>query len=284
MQFVIEAKYMPELPEIETIKRCLENNITGSRITKLTCNRSNLRYVLSPLLDSLVPTSTIKAVRRRAKYLIIDLDNNHSLVIHLAMSGRFTIQSQSYQPIKHDHLLFYLNNKQKLVFNDARRFGMVYIFATATLNNQPILAKLGPEPLLESFSADYLYKLLKNRKASIKNILMNNEFVVGVGNIYVAEALFVAKIHPKTLCCDLSYNEVCELVYAIKNILAKAIIAGGTSLKDFVNADNSLGYFKQELLVYGRSGKECRLCTNLIQRIVQGSRSSFFCPKCQSLS
>ena len=320
---------MPELPEIETLKNCLQNTLIGRTIKEVNLQRSDLRYKLAENLSSNISSTKILALSRRAKYLLIDLDNGYSLAIHLGMSGRLTLQAFDYKIQKHDHIIFILDNKplsklvyeegfeedseqrtamylnvhedsstdradkspsevefrkrsnlSMLVFNDARRFGMIYIFQTA-FPCQKIFGQLGPEPLLDSFNAQYLKEKLVTRKTPIKSALMDNKIVVGIGNIYIAESLFLAEIHPEKICNNLTDSEIGKLVIAIKNILEKAILAGGTTIKDFVNSDSKPGYFKQELLVYGRQGQKCTKCSEFIVRIKQSGRSSFYCPNCQ---
>lgn len=271
---------MPELPEVETLKRYLEKSLIGKTIIKLKQNRINLRYKLEKELESRVQSAKIVNLMRRAKYFILNLDNDYSLIIHLGMSGRFTLQPYNYQSQKHDHLIFYLDNLEQLVFNDARRFGMVYLFQTANLLEQKIFKNLGPEPLSNKYNADYLQSSLSNKKTPIKNALMDNNIIVGIGNIYASESLFLAKIHPQRFSRSLSYEEISRLVIASKTILEKAILAGGTTLRDFVNGDSSPGYFKQELLVYGRDGKPCYNCGTAIVKIKQAGRATFYCPEC----
>lgn len=271
---------MPELPEIETLKRGLQNYLTGRKILEVKLQRPDIRYKLSEELLPRIRDTTILALRRVAKYLLIDLDNDYSIAVHLGMSGRFTIRAFDHMVLKHDHVIFGLDNQWSLVFNDPRRFGMIYIFPTAALG-QKIFGKLGPDPLSKDFNTRYITARLTNRKVPIKNALMDNTFVVGIGNIYASESLFLANISPQRQSCSLVDTELNNLVKSIKNVLAKAILAGGTTIKDFVNSDNKPGYFKQELLVYARQGKKCTKCDNIIIKIKQSGRASFYCPNCQ---
>ena len=199
------------------------------------------------------------------------------------MSGRFTLQNSNYITKKHDHVIFHLNNYKYLVFNDARRFGLIDISLLNELEKHRFFKNLGPEPLSDGFSTEYLYEKLRARNIPIKNSLMDNSIVVGIGNIYASESLFLAKINPMRPSCTLLLNEVENLIAAAKNVLAKAIKAGGTTLKDFVSGDNTPGYFKQELFVYGRNGQNCLACNNIILKIKQSGRATFFCPSCQNL-
>lgn len=271
---------MPELPEVETLKNSLESKLIGLVIKKVEFKRDNLRYKLSAdLADQIVNTNIIN-VRRRAKYLIIDFNNNHSLIVHLGMSGRFTLQPNNYEVKKYDHVVFNLSNNEKLIFNDTRRFGMIYSFRTELLEKD-FFANLALEPLSDSFELQYLKSKLMNKKVPIKNLLMDNRIVVGVGNIYASESLHLAKIHPDKFGKDLNDDEIKNLIAAVKNVLSKAIIAGGTTLKDFVNGDNKPGYFTQQLMIYARDGQECLSCSSSIIKTKHSGRSTFYCEICQ---
>lgn len=273
---------MPELPEIETIKCYLEKHIVNLHIKNFSQKRLNIRYNLAKDLKYLTEGQKISNLQRRAKYLILDLDNSYSIIVHLGMSGRFILASPEYQLQKHDHIQFILENGQQLIFNDARRFGMIYCVQSSDIYSGDFFINLGPEPLLESFNAAYLTKCLKHKKIPIKNAIMDNKIVVGVGNIYAAESLFLSKINPTRASCTLNLEELKCLVSAIKQILAKAIAAGGTTLKDFVSGDNKPGYFKQELACYGRENLPCHRCSMLIKKVVQSGRATYFCPGCQN--
>ncbi len=274
---------MPELPEIETLKRYLEKPIIGKTISTIQQNRSNLRYTLATDLAEKVASTKIQNLIRRAKYLILELNNGYSLVVHLGMSGRFTLQQNHYQLQKHDHVIFYLNSGEQLVFNDHRRFGMIFLFKTSELKKASIFINLGPEPLSDDYNPEYLQAKLVRKKAPIKNVIMDNNIVVGIGNIYASESLFLAGIHPEKPAYMLSYQEIEKLVSANKIVLQKAINAGGTTLKDFVSGDSTPGYFQQELLVYGRAGKACYNCGAIIVKIKQAGRASFYCPTCNRM-
>lgn len=273
---------MPELAEVETLMLYLKKNILNHEIVSFQKNRSNLRYELNPALQELTENSTIIDIQRRAKFLNIKLSNKNSFIVHLGMSGRLTVQPEEYKAQKHDHIQIGFANGKQLVFNDARRFGMVYSCPSSEFDRQDFLKNMGIEPLTDEFNDSYLEKKLKNKNVSIKTAIMDSRIVVGVGNIYAAESLFTSGIHPERLAAGLSSVEVAKLVSAIKIVLTKAIKAGGTTLRDFVNGDNKPGYFKQKLNVYDRAGKPCYFCQNSIKKIKQSGRSSFFCPKCQS--
>lgn len=272
---------MPELAEVETLKRYLEKHIIGDRIILYKQNRHNIRYDLAKDLKLNIENQIIEALDRRAKYLLIHLNNNKSIIIHLGMSGRFTIKDNSYATTKHDHVEIHLASGRLLIFNDPRRFGMVYCVNTDGIDSEKFIAHFGPEPLSDHFNHNYLMDALKKRKAPIKNMLMDNTVVVGVGNIYAAESLFLAKIHPQRIANTINEHEVKNLVIAVKEVLNKAIAAGGTTLRDFVSGNNEPGYFKQELNVYGREDLACKLCTHKIKAFKQAGRSSYYCTYCQ---
>jgi formamidopyrimidine-DNA glycosylase len=274
---------MPELPEVETLKRYLEQHILNKKINTIELNRSNLRYPFSKELTICSKNAVITSIKRIAKYIVMELNSNYCLVIHLGMSGRFTIRTKDYSPIKHDHVIINLDDYSKIIFNDARRFGMIYCCKTAEIYQQKFFKNLGLDPLTELFNTKYLQEHLKSRKIPIKNAIMNNNIVVGVGNIYACESLFKAKINPLLLSKQLNYQQITLLVLAIKEILQQAIAAGGTTLKDFVSGDNKPGYFKQELQIYGRYKEKCYTCNNSIDKVNQAGRTSFFCSNCQKL-
>jgi len=271
---------MPELPEVETLKRCLEQSIINTTITSFNKKRDNIRYKLPDDLESYVKLAKILALRRRAKYLLLDLDNSYSLIVHLGMTGRFTLQDAEYEPTKHDHVIFILDNGMQLVFNDHRRFGMIYAMPTCSIEEQ-FLQSLGVEPLSDDMSKQYLHQKL-HRNMPIKNLLMDNRIVVGIGNIYASESLFMAGILPTKPGNKLSEQDINNLLLAIKLVLTKAISAGGTTLKDFVSGDSKPGYFQQELQVYARENQSCKRCTGIIKKLKQSGRSSFYCEVCQA--
>lgn len=271
---------MPELPEVETLKNCLKQKLINLNINKLEKTRDNMRYKLSDKLEQNVKDSQIVDLRRRAKYLLIDLDNSYSIIFHLGMAGRLTIQPANYTVQKHDHIIIHLDNNQKLVFNDHRRFGMIYAIPTESIEDE-FFGNLGIEPLSKNISTDYLKTRLQTRKVPIKNLIMDNHIIVGVGNIYACESLFMAKINPKRLGNSLQDDEITTLLYSIQKVLTKAILAGGTTVKDFVSGDSKPGYFQQELQVYGRENQLCLSCGEVISRIKQSGRATFYCSSCQ---
>jgi len=273
---------MPELAEVETLKRYMEKHALFEKVREVEVRRAALRYPISiPKLQNDTNSAVIISANRIAKFLTLELDNSNSIIFHLGMSGRLTIKPEDYTSEKHDHVIFKLYSGKNLVFNDPRRFGMIYCCKSSDLRGQVFLKNMGQEPLEDNFSTNYLTSKLLNKKASIKSAIMDSRIVVGIGNIYAAESLFKAKIHPERIACSLSYKEVESLVVSIKEVLTKAINAGGTSLKDFVNGDNKPGYFQQELNVYGRLGKECFVCNSSVRQTKQAGRATYFCPSCQ---
>lgn len=271
---------MPELPEVEILKRSLEGQLMHSTIDRLEKTRDNIRYRLSSQLEKNVQAAKIIMLRRRAKYLVIDLNNAYSIIIHLGMSGRLRLQPNNYEIQKHDHVIFHLQNEQKLVFNDARRFGMVYAIATS-LTDAQFFYNLGVEPLSDNFTLTYFTEKILRRNMPIKTLLMDNQIIVGIGNIYASESLFIAKIDPRKPSNTLTNEEINRLILAVQNVLSKAIDAGGTTLKDFVNGDNKAGYFQQQLQVYARHKQQCLNCSAIIEKIKQAGRATFYCPDCQ---
>ena len=274
---------MPELPEVETLKRSLEKHIVGHKIISLIKRRTSLRSSLDPNLNEKTINSIINNVRRIAKYLIIELNNNNSIIFHLGMTGRLTFRKDTYDLQKHDHIVLVLESGNLLVFNDSRRFGMIYVSATHDLESQKYLKNLGPEPFSEHFNVKYLKECFKNSKVPVKSAIMDNKIVVGVGNIYASESLFLSKINPSTPVQSLTKDEILRLIQSIIFVLNEAIKAGGTTLKDFVNGDNKPGYFKQDLKVYDRKNAACYSCGGAIVKIVQSGRATYLCPTCQKL-
>lgn len=269
---------MPELPEVETTRQGLIPHVEGCRVLGLAINEGSLRVPVPESLDELIGQQ-INDIHRRAKYLIFETAKGH-MVIHLGMSGSLRICNPSMPMRKHDHVIFELDTGQEMRFHDPRRFGLVD-WTDEGWQEMRWFKDLGPEPLTEDFNADYLEQKAKGRKAAIKSFIMTNQVVVGVGNIYACEALFLAAIHPKRAAGKVSRARLETLVDAIKDRLSAAIESGGTTLRDFVNEQGQPGYFKQELNVYGREDAVCRQCQSMIKRVVIGQRSTFYCPSCQ---
>lgn len=269
---------MPELPEVEVcrlgIKPHIENNIISDVIVRFW----QLRWPIPEAVLSL-KHQTVEAVNRRSKYLIIKVASG-SLLIHLGMSGTIRIIDKATPVIKHDHFDLVFADGKALRLNDPRRFGAV-LWLPAHQDVDGVLAKLGPEPLTDDFSHDYLYEKAKGRKTPIKTFIMNNPIVVGVGNIYANEALFLTGIRPTALAGSISKRRLNNLTDTIKAVLAAAINQGGTTLKDFTQADGKPGYFAQSLNVYGRAGEPCLVCETILTEVRQSGRSSVYCRKCQ---
>ncbi len=274
---------MPELPEVETVKRGLEKNIVGKTIERLEVRQIKLRWpVDKKLLTMRTKGGTIVKIGRRAKYLCIHLSNDWVVIVHLGMTGNLLIKTQQQAPQKHDHLRFFFTDGVEMRFRDPRKFGMVEIVEATKLETYARFAHLGPEPLADATSAASLYEKASKLKRPIKNLLMDASFLVGVGNIYASEALFYARIHPKTPANKLSKKQWTKLFDEIRAVLQSAIEKGGTTLNDFVDSKGETGYFQLTLAVYGREGEPCPNCQAPIERMVQTGRSSFYCPTCQT--
>lgn len=272
---------MPELPEVETVRRGLEKEIEGLRIEAVKLHRKDIRTPFPPRFTERLKDAVIKQVKRRAKYLLLELDSEETLIIHLGMSGRLLVREQGkFAHQKHDHVEMKLSKGKELVFNDARRFGLMDIAETAEIKSHSLFTHLGPEPLEKAFSPAYLAQQLSRRNVAIKPVLMIQEVVVGVGNIYASEALFRVGIHPETQAKDCAEKSA-EIIEAIRIVLKDAIKSGGSTLRNYARESGEIGYFQHHFQVYGRTGKPCYVCKNNILQIVQAGRSSFFCPHCQ---
>ncbi len=269
---------MPELPEVETTCRGLIPHVAGRQVTDLVVHQASLRIPVPEGLDELVGQQ-IESIHRRAKYLIFETKKGW-MVIHLGMSGSLRICDAAVSLRKHDHVVFELDTGQQMRYHDPRRFGLVD-WTSGAWQEMRWFKDLGPEPLTDDFGAAYLEEKARGRKGAVKTFIMTNQVVVGVGNIYACEALFMAGIHPNRAAGKISRKRLRVLVEAIKDRLTAAILSGGTTLRDFVREDGQPGYFKQELMVYGREGEACRKCKTLIKRCIIGQRSTFYCVKCQ---
>lgn len=274
---------MPELPEVETVCRGLEFMIKGRQINRVLCQRESLRYPLPPLLSERVSGSTVKSIQRRAKLILMHLDNDLTWVMHLGMSGRI-YQLASPSPGKHDHVLIYTNEDVCIAFNDTRRFGYMDLLPTGQLSESIHLRNLGVEPLEEDLVPDYAYRKSQRTQRPIKSFLLDQQIIAGLGNIYVCESLWLAGIHPERPSCTLSLLEWQKLIPAIKQVLIAAIAAGGSTLRDYRQVSGELGYFQHTFVVYDCEGESCKRpqCHGTIKRIVQSGRSTFFCQSCQS--
>ena len=282
---------MPELPEVETVKKGLERSIVNKKIKKVYLSGRSLRFPLPDDFTSMVINKKILSVSRRAKYLLIGLSGNLTIISHLGMSGSYKVlsasKSKNYTPAKHDHLIFDLSDF-KVVYNDPRRFGYVLI-TSENSEDHKLLVSLGPEPMSNSFNEDVLAKSFLGKDRPIKNALLDQTIVSGLGNIYVCEALFRSQINPKKKVGQLVYangspkDSLILLKNQINQIIRDSIALGGSSLKDFSSTEGKMGYFQNTFSVYGREGEECisENCHEKIKRLIQSGRSTFYCPKCQ---
>lgn len=270
---------MPELPEVETTRRGIAKAIAGHCIVHVIVREPRLRWRLPPTFASKLEGQKILDVGRRAKYLLLRLERG-SLIVHLGMSGSLRVLPAITQALKHDHVDLILDDALCLRFNDPRRFGSMH-YTEEEPAQHPLLKKLAPEPLGETFNADYLKKKARGRKVSAKQFIMNSQLVVGVGNIYASEALFRAGIKPSRMARRIKHEEFPRLVKSIQAVLNDAIRAGGTTLRDYVGADGMPGYFRQKLFVYERAGDPCRKCKTPIKQARHGQRSTYYCPHCQ---
>jgi formamidopyrimidine-DNA glycosylase len=280
---------MPELPEVETVRRGLLPVMEGQKIHEAQVNRPDLRFALPKDMATRLTGQTVQALRRRSKYILADLSSGETLLIHLGMSGRMLISGAQLgqfhhdhpAPQKHDHVVLTMQSGVRVTFNDPRRFGAMDLMPTASWQAHKLLADLGPEPLGNGFNESYLTHRLENRATPIKSALLDQKIVSGLGNIYVCEVLHRAGIAPNRLAADLTARQAAGLVPLIRTVLTEAIEAGGSSLRDYRQADGELGYFQHTFRVYDREGQACAACATPIARLVQSGRSSFYCPSCQ---
>ena len=282
---------MPELPEVETVRRGLVPVMEGAVIARAEVNRPDLRWPLPQRMADRLTGRTVTALRRRSKYILADLDSGETLLVHLGMSGRMLISGAQLgsfyhdhpAPQKHDHVVLHMGSGARVTFNDARRFGAMDLIPTERAAEHLLLKDLGPEPFGNDFNAPYLVGRLKGRRTPVKAALLDQRIVAGLGNIYVAETLYRARISPLKLAGELEEVQVHALVSIIRDVLAEAIEAGGSSLRDFRQANGELGYFSKHFQVYDREGEPCETpgCPGTITRNVQSGRSSFWCPACQ---
>jgi formamidopyrimidine-DNA glycosylase len=270
---------VPELPEVETTVRGLEPVLKGERLSSVITRRGDLRRPFPDDLAQRMTGATVTALGRRAKYGLIDTDRGDTMIFHLGMSGRWRVDPGELE--KHDHLVIDTAGGRRVALNDARRFGSVDLVPTAELADFSAFKALGPEPLGPDLTGAYLKRALKNRFASIKLMLLDQRIVAGLGNIYVCEALYAARISPKREAGRVSVARLDRLVVEIRSVLESAIAAGGSSLRDFAHPDGNLGYFSKQFLVYGREGQPCG-CGGTVKRYAEGGRSTFWCPTCQT--
>jgi formamidopyrimidine-DNA glycosylase len=270
---------VPELPEVETTRRGLAPHLQGKRIAAVVVRNRRLRWPIPRDLAKKAVGCTVQSIGRRGKYLLVDCGSGW-MILHLGMSGSLRVLPRETPPGKHDHFDLVLESGMAARLTDPRRFGAV-LWQAGDLLAHPLLAHLGPEPLGPDFDAAVLHRRLLGRGAAIKSAIMDSRIVVGVGNIYASEALFRAGIHPKTAAGRISVQRCERLVAAIRETLAAAIEAGGSTLRDFVGADGDAGYFQQTYFVYARRAQPCRVCGNAIKMLRQGQRATFYCPRCQ---
>lgn len=272
---------MPELPEVEVTRLGVAPHLEGREVTGVALRHSGLRWPFPADLPQTLSGRTIRGTGRRGKYLLIEFDHG-TLIVHLGMSGHLRILPLGIAPQKHDHFDMVVGD-QVLRMTDPRRFGAVLWHGAdeGPVDNHLLLRGLGVEPLEPAFSAQWLYRHTRNRKSAIKQVLLAGDIVVGVGNIYASESLFQAGINPKTSAHRIGLARYEKLAQAIREILAAAIRQGGSTLRDFIGVDGQSGYFQQSYFVYSRSGQPCRVCGAIVQQIVQGQRSTFYCTNCQ---
>ena len=282
---------MPELPEVETVRRGLVPAMEGAVIARVDVNRPDLRWPFPERMAERLEGARVDRLGRRSKYILADLSTGETLIIHLGMSGRILISGDPLGQFhhdhpaaeKHDHVVIHMQNGARVTFNDPRRFGAMDLAPTESVEGHMLLKKLGPEPLGNAFDERYLVGALGGRRTPIKSALLDQRVVAGLGNIYVCEVLFRAGISPMRQAGRISAARVAGLVPLIRDVLNEAIEAGGSSLKDYRHTDGELGYFQHTFRVYDRQGTPCQTpdCTGKIARIVQSGRSSFYCPRCQ---
>ncbi len=271
---------MPELPEVETIRRGLRPVLVGRRIARVRVRRRDLRRPLPADFEARVAGRRVAEIGRRAKYLLFHLDDEQVVIAHLGMSGRLHTAEAGYRPQRHDHLLFDTGDGATVVYNDARRFGLMALCAGTALDRHPLLRHLGPDPLGNGFSGPVLGAAVADRRSPVKALLLDQAVVAGLGNIYACESLYRARVSPRRLGRHLGATRAERLVAAIRAVLEDALAAGGSSLRDYVSATGEAGYFQHAFRVYDREGEACD-AGHPIRRIVQSGRSTFYCPQCQ---
>ncbi len=277
---------MPELPEVETVRRGLLPAFQNNHFKTITLNRRTLRNAIDDNFEEALTNACVIDVVRRGKYIIVLCDNGHGFVLHLGMSGRIRIYPDytadaANVPQKHDHVVFDMNDGHRVIFNDARRFGMLYLTHAATWTQEKPFSAMGAEPLSNALNARHLLDKLRGKKTNIKTALLDQRVIAGVGNIYACEALYYARISPRRAARTITAPEAEKLCVCIRDVLNKAITAGGSSLRDHVKTDGSLGYFQTQWAVYGRAGQACRTCNADVIKIPQNGRTTFFCAVCQ---
>lgn len=271
---------MPELPEVETVRRGVEPHVVGRRITEVVVREPRMRWPVPADFAAYARGQRIEAVTRRGKYLVFALEGGDRIIVHLGMTGRVLVLEAGHPLKKHDHVDLLLDDGRLLRYHDPRRFGAVLPWPKSEAGHV-LIDSLGPEPFSADFSGDYLYQRSRNKKVAVKSFLMDGQVVVGAGNIYAAESLFRARIKPTRPAGKVSKAEYGRLADEVRAVLREAITQGGTTLRDFAGADGASGYFQQDLYVYGREGQACRVCGAVIQGLRLGNRASCWCPGCQ---
>jgi formamidopyrimidine-DNA glycosylase len=282
-------RLMPELPEVETVRRGLAPAMEGKRILHVETRRGDLRFPFPEKFSQRIAGARVKRLGRRAKYLVGELSNGEALIMHLGMTGRFTVSGKTPGRFhheagaagKHDHVVFDMQGGARVVFNDARRFGFMDLWAVGDLERYPPFAGMGPEPISNGFSGAYLAEAFRHKKTPVKAALLDQTVVAGLGNIYVCEALFRSGISPKKLAGSIRKDRLETLATEVRKVIAEAIAAGGSTISDFSHADGELGYFQHSFQVYDREGEACVACGKTVKRMVQSGRSTFYCAGCQ---
>jgi formamidopyrimidine-DNA glycosylase len=276
---------MPELPEVESLRRILVRSVVGRTIVSVRIAEKRLRRPVAADFAAKITSRRIVKLSRRAKYLIVELDGGHVMLVHLGMSGSLTHREDGFRAddfdLRHDHLEFLLDDGSRLVYNDPRRFGLIRLVERAELTSTPELKGLGPEPLSREFNAGYLAALARGRTAAIKNVIMDQRIVAGIGNIYASEILFRAGVRPTRRAGRVTRSEIEKIVAATPVILRAAIGSNGTTFRSYRDSRGQPGRFARRLRVYGREGEPCSTCSTPIRNVVVGQRASFYCPKCQ---
>jgi formamidopyrimidine-DNA glycosylase len=280
---------MPELPEVETVRRGLLSAMEGKRILHVHMRRKDLRFPFPENFNQRLEGSRITRLGRRAKYLVGELSNGEALIMHLGMTGRFTVMGkkrgefhhEAGEDEKHDHVVFDMQGGARVVFNDARRFGFMDLWPLDDIDHYAPFHGMGPEPISNAFSGAYLEEAFDGKKAPVKAALLDQNVVAGLGNIYVCEALFRSGINPKKLAGAIKRDRLERLAVEIRKVIEEAIEAGGSTISDFGKPDGDLGYFQHRFQIYDREGEPCVTCSKSVKRLVQSGRSTFYCPTCQ---
>jgi formamidopyrimidine-DNA glycosylase len=275
---------MPELPEVETIKNYIEPLIINKNFSEVRVLNKKLRIKIPDDFSAQISKCKITKVERKAKYIVISLDNSLSIIIHLGMTGKILAHKEEIPADKHDHVIFTLEKGGYLHFNDVRKFGLITYLKSKDIAQSKFFKHLGIEPLTEEFNGKYLVKIAEGKNIAVKKFIMEQKNVVGVGNIYAAEALFMSHIHPEKPACEISGKKYEEFAQNIKAILKNSIEKGGSTIKDYTLVNGESGYFQNEFNVYGRENKPCKICEKPIKKIIQAGRSTFYCDRCQKKS